>query len=271
MVETIQFYFLMFIVYAFLGWCVEVFLKFIDYKRFINRGFLIGPYLPIYGFGALFITLLLQKYINDLIVLFAFSTIICSTLEYFTSFIMEKTFCTRWWDYSKRKFNLNGRICLVNMILFGLLGILIIKFINPIFSKICKLCNQDILNIICLIVGLIFIIDIIISTIILISVRKESKLFSGDSTEKMSNKVYNKIKNIGWGYRRLLNAFPEVHNIGRKAINYINKKRKKYIKKEQELIKKSEQKLEKIQDHYNEKIKKIRRKSNKVISKIERK
>ena len=67
MLEVIELYFLLFISYAFLGWCMEVICKLIQYKRFINRGFLIGPYCPIYGWGALLITILLRKYTSDIV------------------------------------------------------------------------------------------------------------------------------------------------------------------------------------------------------------
>jgi uncharacterized membrane protein len=69
---------------------MEVLGKLIQYKRFINRGFLIGPYCPIYGTGAILITFLLQKYTNDIVILFCMAILICGILEYITSFLMEK-------------------------------------------------------------------------------------------------------------------------------------------------------------------------------------
>ena len=71
---------------------MEVTCKLIQYKRFINRGFLIGPYCPIYGYGALLITILLHKYTNDPIVLFIMAIVVCGTLEYLTSYFMEKIY-----------------------------------------------------------------------------------------------------------------------------------------------------------------------------------
>ena len=271
MLYNLQSYFLLFILYSFIGWCIEVVVKLYEYKRFINRGFLIGPYLPIYGFGALLITFLLDKYKNDLIVLFIFSILICSILEYFTSFFMEKIFHARWWDYSKKKFNINGRIYLGTMIPFGILGIIMIKFINPFLYYICDSCNKNILNIISLIILIVFITDIVFSTIILISVRKENKLLEGDNTEKMSKKVYNKLLSLGWPYRRLLKAFPNVYKLinesKKNALRYINKKRQKYLDKEKKLIEKSEEKIGKIHDKYNEKIDKLGNKLDKIINK----
>lgn len=91
MLHTIEIYFLLFLTYAFLGWCMEVTCKLIQFKRFINRGFLVGPYCPIYGWGALAITLLLQRYTNDIIVLFVMAVIVCSFIEYFTSYFRKKS------------------------------------------------------------------------------------------------------------------------------------------------------------------------------------
>jgi len=107
---------MLFFIYAILGWIIETTLVSIEKKKFVNRGFLIGPYCPIYGFGGLAITILLKNYTKDPIVLFLMAVIICACLEYFTSYIMEKLFKARWWDYSKKKYNINGRICLETII-----------------------------------------------------------------------------------------------------------------------------------------------------------
>lgn len=77
---------------------------------------MIGPYCPIYGWGALAITILLKRYIDDWIVLLFMSIITCGILEYATSYVMEKLFHARWWDYSRRKYNINGRVCLETLI-----------------------------------------------------------------------------------------------------------------------------------------------------------
>ena len=86
--KDVMVYFLLFIIYAFCGWALEVLGKLIEKKRFINRGFLIGPYCPIYGFGALAITFLLKRYSDDAITLFIMAILVCGVLEYFTSYIM---------------------------------------------------------------------------------------------------------------------------------------------------------------------------------------
>ena len=112
MLEEIKLYILIFFIYATAGWIMESTMISIQNKKFVNRGFLIGPVCPIYGYGVVLVSVLLKKYQNDLIITFFMSIIICGILEYFTSFFMEKIFNARWWDYSKRKFNINGRVCL---------------------------------------------------------------------------------------------------------------------------------------------------------------
>ena len=134
--EYIGTLFLLFLVYSFIGWTIEVVGELIKHKKFVNRGFLIGPYCPIYGFGAIAITLNLTRYYNNLLVLFTMAILICGLLEYFTSFIMEKLFHARWWDYSNMKYNINGRICLETLVPFGILGVLIIQVLNPFFIHI---------------------------------------------------------------------------------------------------------------------------------------
>ena len=131
---NIKIYFLLFIIYSFIGWLMETTLKSYEAKKFINRGFLIGPYCPIYGCGCILIILLLKKYEPYPLGLFCMSVVICTILEYLTSYFMEKLFNARWWDYSKRKFNINGRVCINTMIPFGILGTLMMYFINPFFT-----------------------------------------------------------------------------------------------------------------------------------------
>lgn len=127
---------------------MEVTQGYVRHKKFVNRGFLIGPYCPIYGYGAISMTLLLKGYANDPIVLFVMAIVICSILEYTTSFVMEKLFKIRWWDYSNRKFNINGRICLETMIPFGILGCLMIYFVNPFMFAIIDMIPSNLINII---------------------------------------------------------------------------------------------------------------------------
>ena len=125
---------ILFFIFAILGWMMEVILKYIKFHHFINRGFLIGPYCPIYGAGVVVVTVLvggLIGYTGTIVETFFAGFVICGALEYFTSWYMEKLFHARWWDYSQKPMNLNGRIWIGNLILFGLASVVIVKGIAP--------------------------------------------------------------------------------------------------------------------------------------------
>ena len=197
-------YFSLFLVYSFLGWLMEVLLALIKEKKIINRGFLIGPYCPIYGVGCLLLTTLLNNYKNNIISLFILSIIICSILEYLTSYIMEKLFKARWWDYNKYKFNINGRICAETMIPFGILGVMVVHYINPFLTKII---NTN--TIIFTILSVTFIVDICTSFTIISSLKKTMNTVKKDNTEEITKRVREIIKQKSFLQQRLIKAFPD--------------------------------------------------------------
>lgn len=123
--------FLWLVFYSFAGWTYESILCSVTEKKLVNRGFLNGPLCPIYGFGALFIIFVLGWGDNNPVSIFLSSAVLACALEYFTSWAMEKLFHARWWDYSQMRFNLNGRICLAGFVLFGLFGLVLLKWIHP--------------------------------------------------------------------------------------------------------------------------------------------
>lgn len=130
---TYSFYDLMllFFVYAFLGWCCEVAFAAVKSGKFVNRGFLNGPVCPIYGFGVVCCILALTPLSGSLAALFFGSMILTSALEFFTGWVLEKAFHTKWWDYSEVKFNLRGYICLEFSIMWGFAATFIMKLVHP--------------------------------------------------------------------------------------------------------------------------------------------
>lgn len=209
MLKTIEIYFLLFLTYSIIGWIMEVTLKLIHDKKFINRGFLIGPYCPIYGFGVLLLTILLKKYQDDFVATFIFSILICGTLEYFTSYFMEKIFHARWWDYSQRKFNINGRICLETLIPFGIMGCSIIYLTNPILLETLNRLPVTLVHIISIILFIGFTTDAIASFKIIANL-KEISLNLKDNTEEISNRVRKIITSKSKLHRRLVKAYPAI-------------------------------------------------------------
>lgn len=131
-----QIIFLLFISFSFIGWASEVtYVGFFSTHKFINRGFLHGPICPIYGVGGILILSLPQIILKSWILLFFSSMFLCTIVEYFASWILEKIFHMKWWDYSKYRFNIHGRVCLLNSLLFGVLSILIVYFVEPFILK----------------------------------------------------------------------------------------------------------------------------------------
>ncbi len=203
-------YFLLFMTYSFLGWCMEVISSLISKKKFINRGFLIGPYCPIYGHGVLCILFLIGSNTKDVLAVFLKSILICSILEYVTSYLMEKIFKARWWDYSNKKFNINGRICLETMIPFGILGTLCFYVINPFILKMISLINIKVRYILALFLFVIYLIDNIISFNVLNKIKGTIKNQKKDNTEKIRKNVMTWLSKNSVFYRHIKEAYPNL-------------------------------------------------------------
>ena len=268
MINTLEIYFLLFITYAMLGWTIEVIGKYFEYHRFINRGFLIGPYCPIYGWGALFITLLLEKYTEDPFLVFILGMGICSVLEYTTSYVMEKVFKARWWDYSTKKFNINGRICLNTMIPFGLLGLLMMYVINPFLRGIYKTIPVNILTIITIILLILYIIDNVVSFLALNEIKGVGVLLEKDNTEEMSNKVRKVLSSINWREKRLINAFPNAKYFGNAIKENLTQAMNKIEERQNQIINETNARINILKEEYDNKINIIKKQSEKRIKKL---
>lgn len=159
---TFQCAFLVFIAFSFIGWCSEVlYVGIFSEHKFVNRGFLYGPLCPIYGFGGMAILCLPTKILNSWGWLFLCSMVLATVVEYFTSWLLEKMFHTLWWDYSDKKFNLHGRVCLLNAILFGAMGILVVHFLEPLILHLIGLLNDFWLSIVFDVIAVVLAIDLV--------------------------------------------------------------------------------------------------------------
>ena len=207
--ELVIKYILLFFIYAFVGWCIEVVAKIIDDRKFVNRGFLIGPILPIYGVGVLLI-LLVTKQTDNFIIVFLKAIAVCSVLEYFTSWIMEVFFKTRWWDYSQRRFNLNGRICVNTMIPFGILGLFVVYLLNPFLNFVIDH-SPYVLNVIITGIFVFFILlDFIITLKVLFKIKKKIRTSAKDNTDKIRTRISKWLEGNSYVYRRLKKSFPDL-------------------------------------------------------------
>ncbi len=166
-------------VYGFVGWCWETPYVSIKQRKVVNRGFLNGPFIPIYAFGALFIIrseaflqlILPSNAMLQFLLVVLYASIMSSILEYVTSYVLEQAFHTKWWDYSDKKFNLNGRICLVYSIGWGFVGFSIIKWIHPVVQSLIAGISIKIGTMVLIIYCFMFIVDVILTLKDLISLK----------------------------------------------------------------------------------------------------
>lgn len=211
--EEILHLILLFFFYSFLGWCMEVVLKYIQFHRFINRGFYTGPICPIYGYGAILITLTIQwisPFESAVGTTFAISFTLCGLLEYFTSYFMEKRFHARWWDYSNKPMNLHGRIWIGNLVLFGLGGIAIIHILNPVllpFLNSFSLVTKEVVSAAFIAV---FAADYVLTHFMMKLIKSGIEHSEADSTEAMNREIRLLLSNRNIFYRRFADAYPDV-------------------------------------------------------------
>ncbi len=202
-------WFLIFLTYSVAGWCIEVFLGVVMQHKIVNRGFLIGPVCPIYGIGALLMSLLLRNTTN-LVEVFLVSFLAGAVLEYTTSFLMEKLFRVRWWDYTDEKFNIRGRICLKYLLCFGVLGLIIMSFTNPallIFYNSISVVPRVAAAII---LFALLLSDFGISLWLINNCRVTVGTLQRDATEEISMHIREVMLEKGKLNRRLAKAFPQM-------------------------------------------------------------
>lgn len=244
----IEQYFILFAVYAVGGWIIEEIHCSIKEKRIVDRGFLIGPVCPIYGFGGLLITILLTPFIDHPVTLFCMGIIVCAVLEYFTSFLMEKIFNARWWDYSNEKLNLNGRICIRTLIPFGIFGVIVVYILNPIIFKLIESMPIVETHSIAWTTATIMMIDLAISMYTVSKVTSTAKRIIKENPKDNTNEITIQVKNIlreTFTGKRLVDAYPDfvafgekikkivedAENKSKEAVEKVAKKSKRVAKK----------------------------------------
>ena len=156
-------------IYSFIGWIIETIYALFVHGYFVKRGFLYGPICPIYGFGAIILIMLTKKLYKKPILKFLIATIAFTIFEYMVSLVLEMLFGLRWWDYSNDFLNIQGRVSLLYSIFWGVIGLILLEKLHPFIQDkiqyITKGNANNIQNIICYVLVIIFIIDISFSTL----------------------------------------------------------------------------------------------------------
>ncbi|MBU5590516.1 putative ABC transporter permease [Clostridium sp. MSJ-4] len=230
-IYNILFYF---VIYSFIGWCTEVAYAFYNQRKFVNRGFLNGPFCPIYGFGSLILIVFLNPFKSNILLLFILSLLLTSLLEYITGYILETIFNTRWWDYRDNAFNIKGRVCLSFSVMWGVVSIFLIKVLHPPVENFINNLPSIYGIILFYIFIIYFIIDFSATLMSLIEFKniiiqldeisneiKDKYSFIKDkakdkaeeieiSIKELKSKHDNIMNNIKFKHKRLLSAFPDV-------------------------------------------------------------
>ena len=158
-IYTLHKWLLLFYLYCFIGWIWESCYVSLKKHKWINRGFLKGPLLPIYGSGAIVVLISTLTVENNLILVFFIGVISATILEYITGVAMEKLFHVRYWDYSKEPFNINGHICLISSLAWGVFSVLLVRFVNPNIARLVIIIPNGISEVISYIITVFITID----------------------------------------------------------------------------------------------------------------
>lgn len=239
----IYYYCWIFIIYSIIGWIAEevVFALWWSPSKIVNRGFLNGPYCPIYGFGALFITFLLTPLKWSFVLVFLASAILASTLELITGLILDKWFHHKWWDYYNYPFNFMGYICLKSAVMWGACGLIVMYVFQPVIDGVIDHAPKSIGLVFLIIFVISIVADLIVTILTLRGVARKYQILDqivfqiNDSSEYLSKNIYNQTheavrigeesaKNIEklksdyremmnkkvFGYERIMKAFPDL-------------------------------------------------------------
>lgn len=212
---TIEQWILFFMIYCFIGWIYESTLVSIKSHKLTNRGYLNGPFLPIYGSGAIIMLFATLPVNNNVVLIFIFGSLAATTLEYVTGWAMEKIFHVRYWDYSDEFLNLNGHICLLCSVIWGVAAVLLVELIHRPVERLTLKLDTTVVNVISIVFSVYFIVDFVISTREAMDIRKfvdeyimqnenvkrlQKRIdvwiaFSEDSKDKLEDKIKESIAN----------------------------------------------------------------------------
>ncbi len=225
-----------FVVYSILGWCCEVVFADMKEGRFVNRGFLFGPYCPIYGFGVSFVLICLNPIKTNFVVLFLGSVVLTSILEFITGFCLEKLFHQRWWDYSNEKFNIKGYVCLRFSVMWGLACLIVVDIVHPAIENLISYIPMNLGIVILAVCLAAYVADFITTVIGINNMSKYMKLIT-DTAERLSKISSSLGENISDG---TLNIIKNVDSIKNEIIDKnekLKQQRKNIIEKYSEHVK----------------------------------
>ena len=197
-----------FFFYSFFGWCFESTYVSLHEKRFVNRGFIRGPFLPLYGTGALMMLIVSMPFRDNLILTYVAGCVGATVLEYITGVLMETLFKVRYWDYSHKKFNFQGQICLESSLAWGLLTILMTRIIHKPIEAFALWLPSSVLTGVTMVVTVIFAADFALSFKAALDLR-DVLVRMEQAKDEMLVKMHEKIASVGFAKEATLESVKE--------------------------------------------------------------
>ncbi len=281
--EFLTLYTLTFVIYAFIGYICEVIYCSIGQRKLVNRGFLYGPWLPIYGFGGLIVNICLIPLKAYPLLVFILGMILTSIVEYIGSWGLEKIFSIKLWDYSKHFGNINGRVCLLNSTLFGIMSVSLVYLVQPYITLLIAAVPAVVQYYLADVLRLLFAVDLTMSVIKMSAFKKalkeavnkareietkakeyaiEGKLEAQKAyRERMDREVLESRNRFGVQYSRILKAFPSA-TTGRNELKEQLTRMQTWATEKKEAVKEYKDNLRKARNEYKEKVREINRGEN---------
>jgi uncharacterized membrane protein len=216
-----------FVIYGFLGWCVEVCFATVKTGKFVNRGFLNGPFCPIYGFGVMAVVLSLTSVKSNLLLLFIGSFLLATLLEFVTGYILERNFNQKWWDYSDSPLNIKGYVCFKMSFVWGLACIGVVYILQPITLNFIDWLPNNVGVIILCLFALILVADTIVTVMSLLKLKREVYMLeeTGDRIRSLSDLIGKNISNNTINAMDLKKRYlQEIENLNNKYQAILNEK-----------------------------------------------
>lgn len=180
---------LIFFLYCFLGWIWECCYVSVRQRHWVNRGYLSGPFLPIYGFGAIIILFLTLPFSDNLAAVFFLGMVGATLLEFVTGFVMEQIFKVKYWDYSNMPLNLKGYVCLPATLCWGVFSVLLVRYIHSPIDELVRQISEKLLPVIDGILLVYFVTDVICSTQEALDLRKIIQVYILENPELQNLKL----------------------------------------------------------------------------------
>lgn len=202
-----------FLIYSFMGWAIGTAMAAMREKKFIDVGFLFGPYCPAYGFGGLLFSVFLAELRNQLFFLFLGGMILSFLVSIATGFVLEGIFHRKWWDYSRKRFQFGGYVNLPYTVLWGLVGVLCISFVNPFLRSAISFVPSGIGKILIVILYVILLLDFAatVSGILAVRLRLKNMNLLEDFSENLEQAADQMGEGLtGWVLKYLSRAYPDL-------------------------------------------------------------